>query len=83
MNNPKIQTLPLRSVDDLQQTAGICRGHNARAGGSNMFDLSFKEVVSHFRLDKIINPRAAAAPRTLRQFDELPPGKPAQQFARL
>ena len=68
MHNPEIQTLSLRAIDYLQQTTRIRRGHNARAGRADVFDFALKEITRHFRLGKIVNPRAAAAPGAFGQI---------------
>src|SRR5262245_24226360 len=59
-----------RAIQNLQETPRIPGGHNPAASGADMFELALKKLLRHFRLDQIINARAAATPRAFRQFNQ-------------
>ena len=58
------------AVHDLEQATGVAGRDHLGARGLDMLNLAFEEVARHFRLDQVIDARAAAAPRALGKFDE-------------
>ena len=83
MDEAEIQAVALCAVDELEETTRIRCGDDLRAGGLDVFQLSFEEDLGHFGLGDIINTRAAATPGAFGEFDEFEAGDAFQKFTRL
>ena len=80
MHNTEIKSLPPRAANELQQATGIRRRNDLRSGLLDMLQLSYEELIGHFRLDQVIDAGAAAAPRAFLQLDQFEIGNGAQKF---
>ena len=72
-----------RTIQNLEEAARIARGDDRRIGGFDVAEFALQEIAGHFGLDQIINPRAAATPGALGEFDEFEVGNGAEQSPRL
>ena len=71
MNHAQRQILFSRAVRHVRETTRISRCNDFTFRRFDVLQFSIKKFVRHFRLDQIVNARAAATPRAfgkLRQF---------------
>ena len=67
----------------MQQAAGIAGRDDLRLRGSEVSHFPVQEILSHLRLDQVVNARAAATPSALRQFHECQSRDGPQQLSGL
>src|SRR5215469_3456348 len=68
VNDSQVQTFIARAINQLQQAAWICGGHNLRTGGLDVLDFPLQKLAGHLRLNQIVNPSAPAAPGAFGQL---------------
>src|SRR6185503_3222798 len=83
MSHADVQAGAAASILHLQETTGIPRRDDLRAGALDVFHFAFEEIVRHGRLNQIVDARAATAPHALGQFSELEIWNGTQDFTRL
>ena len=81
VDDPQVQGLKFRAVDELEEAAWVAVGDDAGAGGLDVFELAVEELVGHFRLHDVVDASAAAAPEALRQLYQLEVGDEPQELA--
>src|SRR5438046_8185747 len=71
MNHAQGQSFLDCAVGDLQEAAWVPRGHDWAVCRANVFEFALQKLGGHFRLNQVVNARAAATPGALRELDEL------------
>ena len=82
MDDPQAKSFLLCPIANLQQTTRIRSGYDPRACLLDILKLTFQQLLSHIRLDNIINSGAAAAEIGARQFAKRQSRYGRQQLAR-
>lgn len=76
-------TQALQGGVNLQEAAWIGSSNDVGRCAQNMLGLAFPQLTGWFRLDQVVNARAAAADIGLRDIHHLETGNIAQHFTRL
>ena len=74
-----LPAVPVYTVPDLQDAAGIAGGHHVGRSLPDVVHLAREQPVRHGGMGNVVNAGAAAAPVRFLQFDEFETGNQAQQ----
>ena len=83
MHNPQRGIFFARPVEDLEQAARVASGDSLGASAADVLELALQKFACHFRLDKIVNAGAAAAPHAFVQLDQIQIWNGFQNLSRL
>ena len=71
MNHAEVQAVFAGTVLNLEKAPGVASRDSRDTRFSDFIDFTIEKFARHFRLNEIINSRAATAPGALRKFDQL------------
>ena len=83
MDDAQVESLLFGGVDELEQAAGVGRGHDGGAGGPDVLEFALQELIGHCGLQEVIDAGAAATPGAFGQLDQPQIGNGAQEAAGL
>ena len=71
MDHAEVQAVFAGTVLNLEKAPGIASRDSRDTRFPDFIDFTIEKFAGHFRLNDIVDSRAAAAPGALRQFDQL------------